>query len=224
MHELLLDRKHLEDLIDALVEAHGEESFEDDDDILGVLIKTILSQSTTNANSSRAFAELMERFQGDLQRIADAEIDEIIDAIRVGGLARQKAPRIKEILATIIQERGEPTLEFLKDLSTSQALSYLTSFRGVGPKTARFVLMYAAGFQVFPMDTHIFRILQRVGVLEEGLSDQKAHEKIEAMITSERAYAAHMAMVEHGRKICHARSPDCASCVVRTRCAFGLTQ
>lgn len=209
-------------LLDRLHDTWGREEHDGVDDVLGVLIRTILSQSTTRVNTDRAFASLLDTYAGDWARVATAPVDELVDAIRVGGLARQKAPRIQAILNEVYETYDEYSLETLADQELKTAQSVLLGFPGVGPKTAAFVLMSALGKDVFPMDTHIFRILERVGLLDSSMSASKAHEAMEALIPAGECFPAHMVMVEHGRKICTARSPRCSECNLSDICTFYL--
>ena len=164
-------------------------------------------------------SEATETVPGETpDRVADGDESDVVDAIAIGGLARQKAPRIQAILRKIRRDRGELSLEYLREMEEAGARQALLDFKGIGPKSAAFVLMYAAGMDVFPMDTHIFRIFERVGLLTGSESDRKAHKEMEALVPSGRAYAAHMALVRHGREVCHARRPDCALCVLRDIC------
>ena len=183
-------------------------------------MRTILSQNTTRSNTDRAFENLLERFGGDWERIRRAPTEEVVDAIEVGGLARQKAPRIQTILATLEEERGAYSLEFLRDRDVQQAREYLLQFKGVGPKTAAFTLMDAAGMPLFPMDTHILRICRRLGWIDESTSSSDAHDRMLPEIPEGEHYAAHIVMVRHGRELCHARNPECAECTLRSVCAY----
>ena len=190
------------------------------DDVLGTLVQTILSQSTTNVNSERAFESLLLAFDADWQAVADADEVDVRTAIRCGGLARQKAPRIQAILRLTHTMYGAYSLESLRENSAVEAVAILSGFPGVGPKTAAFVAMWALGADVFPMDTHIFRILTRVGLLDASLSDKRAHAAMQAIVPEGTRFSAHMALVRHGRETCHARAPDCESCVIRSLCDF----
>src|SRR2546423_9373165 len=103
-------------------------------DPLDVLIETILSQSTTNANSNRAFESLKRRFP-TWESARRARVSSIEAAIRSGGLAKQKSVRIKELLNEIHKRRGSLDLAFLKTAPLEEASAFLASFKGVGPKT-----------------------------------------------------------------------------------------
>ena len=204
-------------VLDSLYEHHGCPLHPGPDDILATLVSTILSQSTSDANSSRAFDSLIDRFGGDWDRVAGAPVDEVVEAIACGGLARQKAPRIQAILRQVHQEERAYSLESLRELPPEQARVRLEGFRGVGPKTASFTLMWAAQAPVFPMDTHILRICQRLGWIAEGCSGHKAHAAVEPHIPPQERYAAHVVMIRHGRRICHARRPKCSRCPLHVR-------
>jgi endonuclease-3 len=207
--------------LDRLYEYYGRPEYDGPDDLLAVLIRTILSQNTTRINTDRAFGRLVDRFHGDWKRIEKAPVDDVVDAIEIGGLARQKAPRIQRILAQIRDERGEYTLAFLRDKDAEKARDYLLDFKGVGPKTAAFTLMDAADFEVFPMDTHILRICKRLGWIDESTTSKFAHQLMEPEIPDGEHYSAHIVMVKHGREICHARNPECAECPLVSCCPTG---
>ena len=209
-------------LLARLYESWGREVHPGADDVLAVLVRTILSQSTTRVNTDRAFASLVDTYYGDWARVAAAPVEDVVDAIRVGGLAKQKAPRIQAILTEVFGRYDEYSLESLasEDLITAQAI--LLAFPGVGPKTAAFVLMSALGKDVFPMDTHIFRILERVGLLDSSKSASAAHREMEKLIPEGDCFSAHMALVAHGRKVCASRNPRCTECSLNDICAFYL--
>lgn len=209
-----------ETALERLYALHGRPTYDGPDDLLGVLVQTILSQQTTRANCRRAFGELIDRFGGDWRRIEQAPTADIEEAVATAGLAGQKSRRIQAALARLHDERGEYSLEFLRELPVDQARDYLTSFKGVGPKTAAFVLMYAAGMSAFPMDTHILRICQRLGWIDASTSSARAHQIMEERIADDEHYSAHMVLVRHGREICHARSPACERCPLRDGCAY----
>lgn len=214
----------IEIVLEKLYERYGRPEYDGPDDLLGTLVRTILSQNTTRSNTDRAFGRLLERFGGDWDRIRRAPTDEVVAAIEVGGLARQKAPRIQKILETLHDERDEYALSFLRNWDVDRAHDYLVQFKGVGPKTAAFTLMYAAGMPLFPMDTHILRICRRLGWTDESTSSAEAHDRMLPEIPDGEHYAAHIVMVRHGREICHARNPDCPSCPLLEVCPTGLEQ
>ncbi|MHC4981610.1 MAG: endonuclease III domain-containing protein [Planctomycetota bacterium] len=185
-----------------------------------VLVGTILSQSTNSANSSAGFKNLKKRF-GSWEAVAEAPVGSIASCIRVGGLARQKAPRIRKILRRIRSDRGRVSLQFLRKLPAEQAYEYLIQFDGVGPKTALCVLMFSFGMAVFPVDTHIYRLARRLGLLDEETPASKAHEVLAPMIAPADRYAMHLLLIAHGRAVCKARAPGCGDCCLLGLCPHG---
>ncbi|MGH9800844.1 MAG: endonuclease III domain-containing protein, partial [Blastocatellia bacterium] len=138
------------------------------------------------------------------------------------GLANVKSVVIKNILNDILARRGNLDLSFLKTDPIDKAREFLLSLKGVGPKTAACVLLFACKQPVFPMDTHIFRILRRVGSLPEKISDELAHKMIENLIPPKKHYSLHINLIVLGRRICHPRSPKCGECPLIEHCEFGL--
>lgn len=188
------------------------------EDPLDALVATILSQNTNDANSGRAFRALKEAFPDwDAVRHADAAALEA--ALRPGGLARVKARRIQKLLGALA-DRGGLTLDSLRPLSVEEAEAELLRFDGVGLKTARCVLLFALGKPAFPIDTHIERVLKRMGVLPEGVSTEQAHRLATDAVPEGRHLSLHLNLIAHGRQVCHARRPDCPRCGLRDLCCF----
>jgi endonuclease III len=198
---------------------YGVPELETPFDPLDVLIETILSQSTTNRNSQRAFASLKKRFPDweDARRARPASIEA---AIRSGGLAKQKSVIIKRILEEIKNQRGSLDLSFLHTAPLEEARAFLSGFKGVGPKTVACVLLFACNRPVFPIDTHIFRIARRLELIPEKGSDREAHLLMEQIIPGERFYEAHINLIRHGRKICRPQNPLCESCCLVDYCEY----
>ena len=187
------------------------------DGALAELVQTILSQNTSDVNTERAFASLWSRF-GDWDAILEAPTPSVADAIRSGGLAEIKAPRIKGVLAAIKQDRGELSLEFLADLPLDGARTYLTSLGGVGPKTAACVLLFALGMPALPVDTHVHRVSKRLGLIGERISAEVAHRLLEAAFPPDQTFDVHMLLIRHGRVICKALRPRCEACPLEEIC------
>jgi len=202
-----------------LVEAYGEPRRQDPMPPLEQLVSTILSQNTNDVNRDRAYERLRERFPTWAQ-VRDAPVEEVVEAIRPGGLANQKAPRIREALRRITGERGELSLDFLADVPLEQAREWLMSLDGVGPKTTAIILLFSLGRPAFPVDTHVHRVSQRLGLIGERVSAEKAHELLEARLPSEWYYAFHLNLVRHGRQVCQARNPKCDKCVLSDLCDY----
>ena len=136
------------------------------------LIQTVLAQHTSDLNAERSFGALWKAF-GSWETIANEDVAAIAESIRSGGLAQQKAPRIRAILQEIFARRGDFALEFLKELPFSEALHWLTTLHGVGPKTARCVLLFALGFPCIPVDTHVHRVAGRLGLIGSSTPPQQ---------------------------------------------------
>jgi len=188
-------------------------------DPLDVLIETILSQSTTNANSDRAFANLKRRFP-TWDKAMRARVTSIETAIRSGGLAKQKSVRIKELLLEIYKRRFSLDLSFLKTVPLDEAKEFLGSLKGVGPKTVACTLLFAYNRPVFPIDTHIFRIARRLGFIPQKCSDDEAHRLMGKMIPPKRYYEAHINLIRLGRRICRSRIPLCEQCCLVEYCRY----
>lgn len=188
--------------------------------VLDELIATILSQNTSDTNSGAAFKALRRKFSSwdDVRR---ANVATIVQAIRRGGLARQKAPRIKAILQEIHRRHGESSLDFLNSKSPSEALAYLRSFPGVGPKTAACVLLFACGKSVLPVDTHVHRVSQRLRLIGPKTNAELAHEELAALVPDAKVLDFHLLLVRHGRTVCSARNPKCVDCVLLDACVEG---
>lgn len=202
-----------------LHEVYGEIIWRQDQDAVDELVSCILSQNTTDTNRDRAFALLKDRYPR-WQDVVDADTDELIDTIRTAGLANQKGPRIQNVLETIYAERGKYDIEFLRDMPVDEGKAWLTSLGGVGPKTAAIVLCFAFGLPAFPVDTHIHRVGQRIGFLPEGISADKAHDVMEAIIPAEAFYQFHIHLILHGRNTCTARRPYCERCPLTAYCDY----
>lgn len=189
------------------------------EDPLDVLIETILSQSTTDSNRDRAFAQLKQRFP-TWEKARRARPETIANAIRCGGLANIKSVRIKAILNEIKRRCGSLDLSFLCQMPLEEARRFLLSLDGVGPKTAACVLLFACQRPVFPADTHILRVTRRLGLIPAKCSDGRAHEILEALIPPKKCYSAHINLIRLGREICRPQNPRCPVCPLIEYCAF----
>lgn len=188
--------------------------------ILDELVMTLLSQHTSDRNTERAFERLQQRFP-TWEQVLDAPLDEVVDAIRSGGLADQKAPRIQQILATVEEREGRVDLSRLNDLDDGEIETYLTALPGVGPKTAACVLVFSMGRPAFPVDTHVHRVTARLGWILEGTSAQQAHRTLGSSVPPGIRYELHMQLITHGRTVCTAQRPWCGKCVLLDLCGAG---
>lgn len=219
---------HLVRIYELLIATYGEPKNEPDYDPLGGLVGTILSQHTSDINSERAYQQLVATFP-TWEEVRDASTNEVAEAIRSGGLAKIKAPRIQDALLTLTQEQqkqgGTKSLsEFLSDelakRNSEEAWRYLRSIPGVGPKTAACVLMFNLDRSVMPVDTHVWRVSRRLGLIGPKVSADQAHEVFAEMVPPEWVYPLHVNLIRHGRQICHAQRPACNVCPLYSECAF----
>ncbi len=200
---------------------YGPRKLRPNGDPLSELISTILSQNTSDTNTARAFRSLREAFPTwDDVRLADTAV--LIDAIRSGGLANRKAPRIQAVLRSIRERAGSGDLSLLDDLPLREAKSWLTSLHGVGPKTAACVLLFSLGRAAMPVDTHVHRVSLRLGLVPARTSPERTAEYLEEMLGDDpqSVYAFHMEMIQHGRSVCRALRPACMNCPLRCHCDY----
>ncbi len=188
--------------------------------VLDELVAVILSQNTSDRNSGAAFEELKRRFP-DWDAVRRAPVARVAEAIRVAGLADQKAPRIQHVLRRVLEQHGRLSLEFLHDLPVREAIDYLRQFPGVGPKTVACVLLFACRKPVLPVDTHVHRVSQRLGLIGENVDAAKAHELLASQVPERLVLDFHIQLIRHGRTVCTAVRPECDRCVLVDRCASG---
>lgn len=187
---------------------------------LDELIATILAQNTSNANSDAAFSRLKRRFP-TWEAARAAKTKSIAAAIRVAGLSRLKAPRIKAILEQLHRERGELSLDFLSGMRDEEALAYLRRLKGVGPKTAACVLLFACDKPILPVNTQVHRVARRLGLIGPRTSAEKAHESLASIVPKKLVLDFHVLLIRHGRTICLPRLPRCTECVLLDACPDG---
>ena len=184
------------------------------------LVLTLLSQHTSDRNSGQAMHRLIERFP-TWDAVLAAPVREVEGAIRAGGLAPTKSKRMQELLAEVKARRPDWDLDFLRGLPLAEAKAWLTSLPGVGPKTAACVLMFALGRPAMPVDTHVHRVAQRLGLIPPTMPPEQAHAALEALVPPELTYAFHIALIKHGRRLCDARRPRCGDCPLLDGCPEG---
>ncbi len=224
------------EIIARLDAAYGIPTWRPHHDPTSELVLTILSQNTNDGNSGRAFVRLLEAFPS-WQAVMDAPLAELIAAIQPGGLAPTKAPRIQAVLRDLQERTGGFDLAFLADMPLDEARAWLAELHGVGPKTVACVLMFALGRAAMPVDTHVFRVAMRLGLIAErvpaaatsaargrgtkataAMTAEKAHLMLEAMVPPSEYYAFHIGLIKHGRRTCTAQRPACGGCVLADLC------
>ncbi len=231
-------------VLDGLTAEYGHPVWERRLDPTSELVLTILTQNTADVNAEHAFESLRAAFPSgapvevhralagwggeglpdgrppDWSAVETAPLEELVDAIRPGGLAVQKAPRIQAALRRIREERGDHSLEFLGSMPALEARAWLTGIDGVGRKTASVVLLFCFGTPLMPVDRHVERVSRRVGLIGPKATADDAHEIFLGLLEPDQMYEAHVSLITHGRRICHAQRPECARCPIRARCRF----
>ncbi|MGK9367273.1 endonuclease III domain-containing protein [Melioribacter sp. Ez-97] len=182
-----------------------------------LLIATILSQNTNDNNSYEAYQNLKRKYP-DWSRLAKAPLREIEKAIKKAGLTKQKAKAIKNLVVNLSKE-NKLDLKFLKKMENDEALDFLTSFKGIGVKTASCVLLFSLYRNVCPVDTHVHRTLNRIGIVKEKSPD-KTFLKINENLPDGIAHSLHTNLIKLGREVCRPTNPDCTACPVADLCAY----
>ena len=207
-----------EAVYDCLAPIYGELEWRRTFDPLSELVKTILSQHTSDVNRDRAFDTMRERFP-TWEALASARLAELAAAIRPGGLSNVKAPRILAILREIAdREGGSLGLSWMAGAKDEDVRDYLTSLPGVGPKTAACVLAFSLGRPALPVDTHVFRVARRLGFLDERTGAGAAHEVMARLVPRRIQVRMHVGMIRLGRQICRAGRPACEVCPLSDLC------
>ncbi len=189
-------------------------------DLVGALVATVLSQNTSDLNSGRAYASLKKAFPGGWDDVRTASVTAVADAIRSGGMANMKAPRIQAILQDIYDSIGQTSLDHIREWDDVKTLVYLRGFHGVGAKTAACILMFNLGRPVLAVDTHVHRVSKRLGLIPAKASADAAHDLLPELLGEGQAYSVHVHFIEHGRRICHSQRPECGICPLQADCDF----
>jgi endonuclease-3 len=216
---LEVQRQKAQEVHRRLLAHFGRPEWRDPLPALDELVSTILSQNTNDRNRDLAYQALRRRF-ATWEEVRDAPTAEVVEAIRIAGLANQKGPRIQAVLREITAERGALDLSFLAGWSVAEAHAWLTHFNGVGPKTAAIVLVFSLGKPAFPVDTHIYRVSGRIGLRPEKISVEEAHPHLAGLFAPEDYGPDHLNLIRLGREICHARKPDCTHCPLTDICDY----
>ena len=207
--------RRLRTILDKLAAEYGRPSGRPHRAPIDELVLTVLSQNTNDRNRDVAYERLRDRFDS-WPAVRDAPEEEVVEAIRPGGLAVTKAPRIQAILRAI----GDDDLSRLDEEPLEQARAKLCELPGVGRKTAACVLLFSFGRHDVPVDTHVHRVGTRLGLFRPGGSLDEAHDEMLRLSRDLDPYEAHVSLIRHGRRICHARAPRCGECPLRRMCPY----
>lgn len=219
----------LEAIYTRLVAEFGTPELVPDHDPLGGMVETILSQSTSDVNSHRAYGDLVAALP-TWEAVRDAPTATVAAAIHHGGLANLKAQRIQAALRAVTAQLpatddaaplAERFSHWLAALPVAEARTALQRIPSVGPKTAACVLLFSLGLPSMPVDTHVFRITQRLGLIPPKTSVARTHELYDATTPAEMVYPLHILLITLGRRICRAQQPQCARCPLRDLCPTG---
>ena len=185
---------------------------------IDTLIATILSQNTNDKNSYKAYSNLKKRFKS-WQEVADSPRKNIEETIRIAGLGKQKSTSIKKFLTTLKKKNGKLNLSYIKKMNDEEILDVLTSINGIGVKTASCVLLFSLDRNVCPVDTHVHRTLNRIGIVNTKTPD-KTFYLINKNLPEGIAHPFHTNLIKLGREICKPTKPLCSVCPLLKVCKF----
>ncbi len=183
------------------------------------LISTILSHRTTQHNEQVAYDRMWERF-GSWEAIRDAPLNDLIEALSPATFPEVKAPYIKGALQQIFEQRGEASIDFLRDLPATDGLAWLMALPGVGIKTASLVLLFCFAKPVLPVDTHVHRVSQRLGLIGPKVNPTSAHTLLLKLFPPDPyvLFNFHINMLLHGQRVCIWGTPRCDRCPLTALC------
>ena len=202
-----------------LAAAYGSPRHGNKDDPFEELVFIVLSQVTTHHSYGRVFERLRDAV-GSWDDLLAMPLRRLKALIKDAGLSGQKAPRLKAIARRLTADFGRATLDPLREMTDEDAEEYLTSLPGVGVKSAKCVLMYALGREVLPVDTHVWRVARRLGLLPDDLPYGRVHGAIEEAVAPADRYAIHVNAIVHGRRLCLPLRPRCTQCFLQRACAW----
>lgn len=210
-------RRRAQKTVELLANAYKSPRHGNKDDPLDELVFILLSQMTTGPSFNRVYDRLKAEYP-NWELLIKLPLKRLTSLIKDAGLSGQKAPRLKSIFKKLKDDFGSVTLAPISHMTDSEAEKYLTTLPGVGMKTAKCVLMYSLGRQVLPLDTHVWRLTRRLGLVADDIPYQKAHAAAELVVRPADRYSLHVNGVAHGRAVCLALRPRCGSCSLRRFC------
>ncbi len=185
---------------------------------IDMLIATILSQNTNDRNSYRAFNNLKKNYKS-WDEVAKLPVKKIENEIRAAGLGKQKSITIKNLLNTLIKKNNEISLSYITERKDEEIIQSLTEFPGIGVKTASCVLLFSLKRNVCPVDTHVHRTTNRIGIVETNTPD-KTFAEINKSLPDNIAHSFHTNLIRLGREICKPTNPLCRNCPLDKICKF----
>jgi endonuclease III len=185
---------------------------------IDTVIATILSQNTNDSNSYKAYQNLKQKYDS-WEEVAEIPTNKIEKIIRVAGLGKQKSETIKKLLTSLQKNHKNVNLQYVRKMSDEDILKELTSIKGIGVKTASCVLLFSLNRNVCPVDTHVHRTLNRIGLVKTKTPD-KTFELINKSIPAGIAHQFHTNLIKLGREICKPGKPLCSVCPLKTDCRF----
>ena len=212
-------RKKAEKICKILITKYGKEVSERKLPPIDELVMTILSQHTNDINMYRAFESLKGTYSS-WEDVLEAPQDELAASIRSSGMYNLKAKRIQATLREIRERVGKLDLSLIETMEIQEAKEWLTSLHGVGPKTAAIVLLFSFDLPVLPVDTHVWRVTKRLGLIDTKVSREKAHDLLGLIVPRDCIPSLNKNLVSHGREICRAQNPKCDECFLNKICDF----
>ncbi len=188
-------------------------------DPLDELMLTILSQNTNDRNRDNAYSRLRAAYS-TWEAVMNAPVGSVEEAIRPAGLSRQKSVRIQGVLHWVADTFGSLSLTGIGALGDDEAITLLTTQKGVGLKTAAVLLAFSFDRDLCPVDTHVHRIAQRLGWVGMGSTADKVFTSIRWKIPAGKSSTFHLNLLKFGRTICSARSPQCGACPLWSKCVY----
>lgn len=206
-----------------LTERYGELPFSPKDP-MSQLVDILLSHRTKDEQTAAAYDNLLRVF-GSWEAVRDAPVGEVQAAIENVNWPDVKAPRLQAVMRQITEERGSLNLDFLCDLSVEEGTTWLSRFEGVGPKTAACVLLFSCRKPTLPVDVHVHRVSQRLGLIGKKVSADAAHKLLPALLPGDARsiYNFHKALLRHGQRTCVFERPRCQQCPLTDLCDYYQT-
>ncbi|MBI1871060.1 MAG: hypothetical protein HYS07_07705 [Chlamydiae bacterium] len=204
---------------DLLQDQYGKQEREGKKNPLDELILTILSQNTSRAHAQESFDKLWKKYKG-WEALMNAPSLEISKTIQNGGLHHTKAIRMRRILKRIYKDRGDLSLDFLREKDQNDAMKYLISLKGLGPRTASHILLYSLNQPVMPVDTHVTRVSKRLGWVWDGANREVIQQVMNRATPRYLILSLYSQLMKHGQVTCKLKAPRCMGCVIRNDCEY----